>query len=157
MAISRPTPRPGNHPGESDSCDARAHARVNATCRTHDDSFQGINWFTRPTVSGGGNQCQVTSSHGGGPPLGNPWPEIGRYETLWNDVAKRVLSQIESSPYPDARLASVSAPGRNVHGRTIGGSGLWEGLSPAVHFHPRYAGSRFNTIVPGVSFPFDSP
>jgi hypothetical protein len=132
-------------------------ATINAPCRTHDDSFQGINWFSRPTPAWGANQCPVTGSHGGGVPLGNPWLGAGQYETLWNDVAKRVLAQIGSSPYEDARLASVSAPSRNVHGRTIGGSGLWEGISPAVHFHPRYTGSRFNAIVPGVSFPFDSP
>ena len=132
-------------------------ATTNAPCRTHDDSFQGINWFSRPTLASGANKCEVTGSHGGGPPLGNPWLEVGDYETLWNDIAKRVLAQIESSHYPNSRLASVSAPGRNVHGRTIGGSGLWEGLSPAVHFNSLYTGSRFNAIVPGVSFPFDSP
>jgi hypothetical protein len=127
---------------------------VNAPCRTVGNAFEGLNRFTRPTILGGEGKCPVTNSSTGS--YGAPWPTIGQYEIAWNSFARLIRDQIATSYYPNARLSSVSAPQKNRFGTTLGGQGTWEGLSADVHDSTRYAGSRYNEVVPGTSFPFDA-
>lgn len=129
------------------------NAVVNAPCRTPDNLFSGINRFQYPTPSEGDGKCEVTLSHA----FGNPWPTKLQYETLWNDVAERILATAENGYFTNAKMATVAAPGANRFGQTVGGAGLWEGLSASVQSNTRFAGSRYKQITPDGSFPFNVP